>query len=121
VYIKSQWQDNTWPVTGFELQVNSSHGDAVKTGSVYNIIKIYKAPHNDDEWFTYHLTCKGNTLDVRVNDVLLYTYVQPEGGQAATPITEQNKRISQKGYIALQQHDPGSTPLYKNIFVKKLP
>ena len=130
VYVKSQWQDDTWPTTGFELQVNSSHGDPVKTGSLYNIIKIYKAPHGDDEWFTYHLICKGNTLDVRVNDVLLYTYVQPAGGgrrpqgqqrPEQPAITEQNKQIGQRGYIALQQHDPGSKPSFKNIFVKKLP
>ena len=128
VYIKSKWQADTWPTTGFELQVNSSHSDPVKTPSLYNIIKIYKAPHGDDEWFTYHLICKGNTLDVRVNNELLYTYVQPAGGrrpqgqsQEDPPVTEQNKRIGQKGHIALQQHDPGSTPSFKNIFIKKLP
>ena len=126
VYIKSQWQDAAWPVTGFELQVNSSHTDPVKTGSLYNIIKIFKAPHNDDEWFTYHLICNKNTLECRVNDVVLWTYVDPtegsrRGGTAPDTITERSKRISQKGYIALQQHDPGSLPLFKNIFVKKLP
>ena len=130
VYIKSQWQDANWPTTGFEMQVNSSQSDPQKTGTLYNIIKIYKAPHGDDEWFTYHLTCRGNTLDVRVNGELLYTYVEPgraqgagrQGGQGdqAPAITEQNKRISQRGHIALQQHDPGSTPSFKNIFVKKL-
>ena len=124
VYIKSQWQDAAWPTTGFELQVNSSHGDPQKTGTLYNIVKIFKAPHGDDEWYTYHLTCKGNTLEVRVNGDLLYAYVDPleKGGVPQEgKITEHNKRISQKGYIALQQHDPESTPAFKNIFVKKLP
>ena len=134
VYVKSQWQEKSWPVTGFELQVNSSHSDPVKTGSLYNIIKILKAPHNDDEWFTYHLICKGNTLEVRVNDQTLYIYVDPSKNEelrvppssvgieyaALKIITEQNKCISQKGYIALQQHDPGSKPEFKNIFIKKL-
>jgi hypothetical protein len=124
VYVKSQWQDESWPVTGFELQVNASHGDPVKTGSLYNIIKIFQAPHGDDEWFNYHLILKGNTLEVRVNGKLLYTYVDPleKGGVPQNEnITEQNKRISQKGYIALQQHDPKSIPEFKNIFLKKLP
>ena len=135
VYVKSQWQDAAWPTTGFELQVNSSHSDPVKTGSLYDLIKIYKAPHGDDEWFTYYITCNRNTLDVRVNGERLYTYVEPGGAggrrqqaQLGAPlqpeaplITERTKRISQKGYIALQQHDPGSTPMFKNIFVKKLP
>jgi len=134
VYVKSQWQDEFWPVTGFELQVNSSQSDPQKTGSLYNIIKIYEAPHQDDEWFTYHITCNGNTMDVRVNGKLLYTYVEPlrrppgqaggqrgQSGGQAPQITEQNKRVSQRGYIALQQHDPGSTPWFKNVFIKKLP
>ncbi|MDR1963761.1 MAG: DUF1080 domain-containing protein [Planctomycetaceae bacterium] len=124
VYVKSQWQNESWPVTGFELQVNASHSDPVKTGSLYNIIKIFKAPHGDDEWFQYHLILKGNTLEVRVNNELLYSYVDPleKGGVAQDgKITEQNKRISQKGYIALQQHDPKSIPAFKNIFLKKLP
>jgi hypothetical protein len=136
VYVKSQWQDNTWPTTGFELQVNSSQSDIQKTGSLYNIIQIHKAPHGDDEWFTYHITCNRNTMVVRVNDQHLYTYIEPargrgqggaQGGQGGAqggqtpPITEQNKRISQRGHIALQQHDPGSTGMFKNIFVKKLP
>ncbi|MDR0392192.1 MAG: DUF1080 domain-containing protein [Planctomycetaceae bacterium] len=124
VYVKSQRQEKAWPVTGFELQVNSSHGDPVKTGSLYNIIKIPKAPHGDNEWFTYHLILKDNTLTVRVNDKVLYTYVDPmeHGGTPQNgKITEQNKRISQKGYIALQQHDPQSIPEFKNIFLKKLP
>lgn len=124
VYVKSQWQDAAWPVTGFELQVNSSHDDPVKTGSLYNIIKIFKAPHGDDEWFNYHIICKGDVLEVRVNGELLYTYVDPmeKGGVPQDgKITEQNKRISQKGYIALQQHDPKSIPTYKNITLKKLP
>jgi hypothetical protein len=131
VYVKSQWQDANWPTTGFELQVNNSHTDPVKTGSLYNIIKIFKAQHGDDEWFTYHIICKGNELTCRVNGETLYTYVDPgagrpqgggQGGQGQAPtITDRNKRISQTGYIALQHHDPGTVPLFKNIFVKKLP
>lgn len=125
IYVKSQWQEEAWPVTGYELQVNSSHHDPVKTGSLYNIIKIFKAPHGDDQWFNYHLICNGNNLEVRVNGELLYIYTDPmekggapvEGGK----ITEQNKRISQKGHIALQQHDPKSIPAFKNIYIKKLP
>jgi len=134
VYVKSQWQDNEWPTTGYELQVNSSQSDPQKTGTIYNLVRILEAPHGDDEWFTYHVICNGNTIDVRVNGKTLYIYTDPArtpgarggqgGGQAQQnppAITEQNKRISQSGYIALQQHDPGSTPQFKNIYVKKLP
>ena len=123
VFVKSVWIDNNWPV-GFELQVNSSQGDPQKTGTLYNIVKIFKAPHGDDEWFTYHIICKGNALECRINGNVLYTYVDPmeRGGiPVEGKITNENKRISQKGLISLQQHDPTAAPMFKNIFIKKLP
>ncbi|MGL4943443.1 MAG: 3-keto-disaccharide hydrolase [Thermoguttaceae bacterium] len=121
VYVKSPWVDSNWPTGGFELQVNSSQSDPVKTGSLYDLIKFFKAPHGDDEWFTYHVICKDETITVKVNDQVLYTYVDPAGKKPATnadgkPI----KHIGQVGHIALQQHDPGSTPRFKNIKIKKL-
>jgi hypothetical protein len=130
LYVKSQWQTG-WPTTGFEVQINSTHGDPQKTGSLYNIVRIYEAPHADDEWFTFHIICRGNAITVRVNDKPLYTYVEPprgqggrgpggQGQQEQAPITEQNKRISQSGYIALQQHHDGSVVHFRNIFVRKL-
>jgi hypothetical protein len=123
VFVKSVWVDNNWPV-GYELQVNSSQRDPQKTGTLYNIIKIFKAPHEDDEWFTYHIICKGNTLECRINGNVLYTYVDPmeRGGiPVEGNITNENKRISQKGLISLQQHDPTAAPMFKNVFLKKLP
>ena len=142
LYIHAPWVEENWPVEGFELQINSSHGDPVKTGSLYNILKIFKAPHGDDEWFTYYVTVQKDTMTVRVNDEVLYTYVDPvekamnarmqqrrnsdagnappAGDRPQRRITEANKRISQKGHIALQQHDPNSIPQFKNIFLRKL-
>ena len=139
LYFHAPWVEGNWPVQGFELQINSSHTDPVKTGSLYNIISIPRAPHGDDEWFTYYITVKGSVLTVRVNGEVLYTYSDPveramrerqagrQGGAgrpdtatAERPITEANKRISQKGHIALQQHDPGTVPQFKNIFLRKL-
>ena len=138
LYFHSPWVEGNWPVQGFELQINASHGDPVKTGSLYNIISFFKAPHGDDEWFTYYITVRGSTLTVRINDEVLYTYSDPveratRGGRQGgvgrpgntetterPPITEANKRISQRGHIALQQHDPESIPQFKNIFLKKL-
>ena len=122
VFFKSQWQEGNWPTTGFEIQVNATHGDAIKTGSIWGLVNIPKAPHNPGEWFTLHLICVKNTVQVRVNGTTLYTYVDPrenEGPQGE--ISMATRRISQKGYINLQAHDPGSFPMFKNIFVKKLP
>ena len=118
LYVKSPWVDNNWPVDGFELQINSTHGDPVKTGSIYNILSLYEAPTPADEWFTYHVIVNGDTLTVKVNDKVLYKYDDPSAGM---PEVKGLKRISQKGHIALQQHDPGSKPKFKNVLLKKLP
>ena len=122
VFFKSQWQEGVWPTSGFEIQVNATHRDPIKTGSLYSIVNLPKAAHNPDEWFTMHIICVKNTVQVRVNGTTLYTYVDPrekDGPQG--PISEATRRISQKGYLNLQAHDPGSFPMFKNIFVKKLP
>jgi len=122
VFFKSQWEEDTWPTTGFEVQVNATHGDPIKTGSIWGLVNIPVAPHNPDEWFTLHIICVKNTVQVRVNGTTLYTYVDPRENEGAQgKITMATRRISQKGYINLQAHDPGSLPMFKNIFVKKLP
>ncbi len=121
VFVKSQWQDGSWPTSGFEVQINATHPDPIKTGSIWNLVNIPKAAHNDNEWFTLHIVCVKNTLRVSVNGTVLYTFVDPrekEGPQGT--ISEATRRISQKGYLNLQQHDPKSIPMFKNIFVKKL-
>jgi hypothetical protein len=101
--------------------MNSSHSDKVRSGSLYNIVRIFEAPHADDEWFTYHVVAKGNQLNVSINGKLLYQYEDPT---AAYPtegdVTEKNKHINQEGFFALQQHDPNSVGSFKNIKVKKL-
>lgn len=117
VYVKSPWVDNNWPVDGFELQVNSTHGDPVKTASIYNILEIYESPSPADAWFTYHIICQDEKMTVKVNDKVLYKYIDPMGYDGVEGI----KHISQVGHIALQQHDPGSKPKFKNVYLKKLP
>jgi len=122
VYIKSQWEDDTWPTTGFELQVNATHPNRLKTGTLYDCLMYLKSPHGDDEWFNYQAICKGNTVVVKVNGETLYEYVdRKEPLLAGTKITAENKRIAQRGYLVLQQHDPNSVPEFKNIFIRKLP
>lgn len=125
LYIKVPAKKAGWPVAGFELQVNASHKDLVKTGSIYNIVRLFKSPHGDDEWFTYHLIARGKSLKVHVNGELLYEYIDRATDQDAPiphsmHITEKNKRMEQEGYFAIQHHDPGSVGHVKNIKVKKL-
>lgn len=92
---------------GYEAQVNATHRDPVKTGSLYNFHKNFEAPHGPNEWFTQHIIVKGNHIVIKVNDKVITDFVD-------------EKNTFTKGYIALQQHDPKSTVWYRNLQFKKL-
>jgi hypothetical protein len=112
VYFHTAYQEEGWPEVGHEVQVNATHTDPVKTGSLYNVVKLFESAAKPNEWFTMDILVKGETLRVSVNDKVLYEYVQPPG--VTIP-----RRIN-KGIIALQQHDPKSKANYRNILLKKL-
>jgi hypothetical protein len=38
------------------MQVNNSFAkDPVRTGSIYNVVKVFSSPASDDTWFTQEL------------------------------------------------------------------
>lgn len=92
---------------GYEAQVNATHGDPVRTGSIYGHVMIFKQLHKPDEWFSYHLKVVGNRIAVTVNGDLLYEYVDP----ASTYKT---------GHFAFQQHNLGSVVKIRKLEVKEL-
>ena len=60
IYFHTKWQDGGWPKHGYESQVNVSHGDPVKSGSLYNTVKIFKddiekAGLKDNTWWTQEI------------------------------------------------------------------
>ena len=113
LYFHTRYED-TFPNTGFEVQVNQTQGDPVKSGSLYNLVKVFSSPVKDNEWYTYHITVKGQQVIVRINDVKLFEYVEPPG------VTGTRNKLG-KGSFAIQAHDPKSEAHYKNIRVKPLP
>src|SRR5262245_47695809 len=113
LYFHTKYEDS-FPKTGFEVQVNQTQSDRVKSGSIYNLIKLLSSPVKDDEWYTYHIIVKGREIVVKINDKTLFEYIEPEGVVGPT-----NKLG--KGSFAIQAHDPGSEAHYKNIMVKPLP
>jgi hypothetical protein len=119
IYVLTAYSDKTWPPTGFEIQVNNSHTDRIRTGSLYHVQDILDtSPAKDDEWFTEHIIVKGNTITVRVNDKEVMTWTQPadwEGGRAGP-----GRKITGPGTIALQAHDPKSIVHFRNIRIKIL-
>jgi hypothetical protein len=113
LYFHTKYEDG-FPKTGFEVQVNQTQGDPVKSGSLYNLLKLFSTPVKDDEWYTYHIIVKGKQVIVKINDKTLFEYVEPPGVVGPT-----NK--IDKGSFAIQAHDPKSQARYKNIMVKPLP
>lgn len=112
IFFHTKFQPEGWPTIGYEMQVNNSQGDPVRTGSIYNVVKNFTPPAQDNEWFTQELIVKGKALAVVVNGKVLFEYVEPEG------VTGTRKLSA--GTFALQAHDPGSEVHYKNLRVKRL-
>ncbi len=95
-----------WP-NGYEAQVNNSHGDPVRTGSLYNLVKVTEQLIPDETWWTQTITCKGNHIIIKVNDEVVVDFVDENNTHA-------------KGLLALQQHDPGSEVHYRNLRARPL-
>lgn len=112
IYFHTQNQGEGWPADGHEIQVNVSHTDPVKTGSVYGVVKLYETPAKDNEWWTQEIRVRRKNVVVRINDKVVVDYTEPQ-------CVEEPRRID-KGKFALQAHDPKSVVYFKNIKVKPL-
>lgn len=116
IFIHTTYQEEGWPSKGYEIQVNNTHTDWRKTGSIYAIQDVKEAPAKDNEWFTEQITVQGKKITVRVNGKVINEYTEDENGQDQRG----EKRLS-SGTFALQGHDPNSEVFYKNVMVKPLP
>lgn len=121
VYFHTKYQDEGWPLTGHECQVNNTfNADPQKTGGVYKVAKVLEAPAKDDEWFKYDVLVDGNHVVVKINDKVTADYTEDAAALDKDQSIEPGRRIGE-GTFALQAHDPGSTVMYRNIKVKRLP
>ncbi|MFP4057850.1 MAG: DUF1080 domain-containing protein [Candidatus Brocadiia bacterium] len=111
IYFHTRYQERGWPRQGFEAQVNNTHGDWKKTGSLYNIVNVRRAPAKDNEWFDYHIVVDGREVTIEINGEVVTEWTQPEDA----------RRKLSSGTFALQAHDPKSKVYYRNIRVKPLP
>lgn len=102
---------------GYEAQINATHTDKIKTGSLYpggplgkfrdQITVLDTAPHKADEFFTQEVTADGNKITITVN------------GKKTIEFTDTGKTYT-KGHFALQGHDPGTVVTFKKIEYKPL-
>jgi len=121
IYFHTEFQNSGFPRKGFEVQVNNTHRDPIKSGSLYHVKDIGADDINgitkDDEWFTEHIIVKDNTVTIRLNGKEVVKWTQPadwNGGR------EGAGRVISHGTFAFQGHDPNSTVQYKNVRVKPL-
>lgn len=111
IYLHTEYEE-TWPSKGYEVQVNCTHGDPVKNGSLWGVVKAYEPNASDDEWFTMQITVQGKNIVTRVNGKIVVDYTELAGVTAS-------RRID-KGSIAFQAHDPKSVVRYRNVKVREL-
>jgi hypothetical protein len=121
IFIHTEYLDVGWPNKGFEVQVNNTHGDPIKSGSLYHVkdigADVIKDIVKDNEWFTEHIVVRGDTVTISLNDKQVVQWTQPADWKGTSDF--EGRRIS-SGTIALQGHDPNSTVHYKNIMIKPL-
>jgi hypothetical protein len=122
VFFDTEYQDTGWPAKGFEVQVNNTHTDPIKSGSLYHVIDIHaddiKDLVKDKQWFTEDILVRGNTVTISLNGKQVVQWTQPADWKGTSDFA--GRRIN-PGTIALQGHDPNSTVHYKNIQIRPLP
>lgn len=102
--------------TGYEAQVDATHTDPIRTGSLYGHCHVFRQLHKPDEYFTYELEVKDGVwrgkpmteIIINVNGTELYRYMD-------FALTHKS------GHFAFQQHDPGSKVSIRKIEVLRLP
>lgn len=118
IYFHTEYQEDGWPSKGYEVQVNNTHTDWRKTGSLYAIQDVKKAPAKDNEWFTEHIIVQGKRVIVKINDKIVVDYTEPDNVERTG---SEAQRLISSGTFALQGHDPESRVYYKDVMVKPLP
>lgn len=140
VYFHTEYEPKGWPSKGFECQVNATHKDARKTGSLYGVVDVLvlapgqekpqgslggnvveKAPNSDGEWFDYHIIVQDKKITLKVNGETTVQWTEPEGFDPAKALRNMPGRKLGSGTFAIQGHDPQSVAFYKDIQVKRLP
>ena len=116
IYFHTKYQETGWPKAGFENQVNVSHTDWKKTGSLYDVANLGNTPAKDNQWWTQTIVVQGSKVTVKVNDIIVLVYTEPPGAQPGKSFS----RKLDEGTFALQAHDPKSVVRYKNIRVRRL-
>lgn len=117
IYFHTAFQEEGWPSKGYEVQVNNSHTDWRRTGSLYGIDDVKEVHVEDNEWYTEHIIVRDKHIVIKINDETVVDYTEPD---SVAQVTDLNGRRISSGTFALQGHDPESVVYYKDVQVKPL-
>jgi 3-keto-disaccharide hydrolase len=100
---------------GYEAQIDSTHRDPIRTGSLYGFCHVYKQLVKPDTWFTYELEVRDDVwrgrpmtrIKITIDGNELYEYLD-------------FAQTFKQGHFAFQQHDPGSKVSIRKVEVKPL-
>lgn len=100
---------------GYEAQIDSTHADPIRTGSLYGFCHVYKQLVKPDTWFTYDLEVRDDVwrgremtrIKITVDGNELYEYLD-------------FAKTYKDGHFAFQQHDPGSRVSIRKVEVLPL-
>ncbi len=100
---------------GYEAQVNSSHSDPIRTGSLYGMCHLYKELAKPDTWMTYEIEVRDDNWRGRDMTRIKFTI----DGEELYEFLDFEKTFK-SGHFAWQQHDPGSVVQIRKIEVMPL-
>ncbi len=117
IYFHTEYQPGGWPSKGYEVQVNNSHTDWRRTGSLYAIEDVKEKLVPDSTWFTEKIKVVGKHVQIWVNDTMTVDYTEPDD---ANRDENMKGRTISDGTFALQGHDPNSVVYFKDIKVRPM-
>lgn len=101
---------------GYECQINSTHADPIRSGSIYTMVHIYKTIVPAGEYFTQEIEAVDKPYRGKV-----VTFIRVSiNGELLYELLDHNRTFT-AGHFAFQQHDPGSTVSIRKAEVMELP
>jgi hypothetical protein len=141
IYFHTKFQQAGFPRFGIECQVDNSHSDWRRTGSLYGLVNLTWGPETppannrqkvivlpqppvtDNVWYTEEVICQNGSVTVKLNGNVMLDYSVAEADTEHRLPT--GMTWLPQGTFALQGHPPMpghiSKACFKNIRVKVLP
>jgi hypothetical protein len=108
---------------GYEVQICDGADAAHRTGAIYGLAQAVAVETPPDEWKTMIITLKGNIIEVAINGKQVSRLDSesadlPKQRKWTEPKLDSQR--PQRGYLGLQNHDPGDVVWFKEVSVQPL-